>query len=108
MFINLGRGPDGKCRAKTYTAKGTKAQAQRRLRELLTDLDRGVQPPDRILLVEWFQRWLAERVAPNLSIATYEWFEGIVRLHIAPALGHIELAGLRTTLRRGTRIAGND
>jgi integrase len=38
--------------------------------------------------------WLVDYVTPNCRQSTRERYEGIVRRHITPALGHIELTKL--------------
>ena len=56
----------GKRRRRCVTVRGTKAKAQRRLWELLSTLDRGTEIPDgRILLRDWLDRWMRERIAPH-------------------------------------------
>ena len=44
VSFELGRDALGKRRTKAVTVRGTKADAQRRLRELLTALDQGQDP----------------------------------------------------------------
>ena len=91
LNIYLGRDPQGKAQRKWVTVRGTKAQAQRRLRELLVDLDRGIQPPERILLKDWLDRWMADHIIPNRRQATRERYEGIIRRYLKPNLGNLEL-----------------
>ena len=91
ITINLGRDAQGVRRRRSVTVRGTKAQAQRRLRELLVEFDRGVIPPTPILLRDWLARWMGERIIPNRSGATAERYEGIIRRQIVPHLGHRQL-----------------
>ena len=96
LFVNLGRDAQGCRRQKTLTVHGTKAQAQKRLREILADMDRGIVPPERILLRVWLQRWHTERTISNRwTQATIERYECIIRRHLVPNLGHVPLAELR-------------
>ena len=55
LTIDAGRDPLGKRRRKYVTARGsTKAQAQRKLRELLSSMDRGIHiSTEKILLRDW-------------------------------------------------------
>ena len=94
LNIYLGRDDQGKPRRKWVTVRGTKAQAQRRLREILVELDRGITPPERILLKDWLDRWMADHIIPNRSQATRERYEGIIRRTLKPKLGELELAKL--------------
>ena len=96
LFVNLGRDAQGRRRQKTLTVHGTKAEAQKRLREILADMDRGIAPPERILLRDWLQRWHTERTVSNRwTQATIERYECIIRRHLVPNLGHVPLAELR-------------
>lgn len=52
--VYLGRDARGKRIRRSETVRGKKADAERRLREILVDLDRGVAPPERrYKLAEW-------------------------------------------------------
>ena len=91
-----------------------KRDAQRRLRELLTEVDRGVAADSGKLTVgQWLEQWLAEcehTVAPK----TWQERESFVRHHLAPALGAIRLDRLTpaaiqhyfTTALAGGRLDG--
>ena len=95
LCVDLGFDADGKRRRKYDTVRGTKAEAQRRLRELLTHQDKGVTLfTKRILLRDWLQRWIQEVIARYRRQATKERYLGAIRLHITPTLGHVELEKL--------------
>ncbi len=71
ITIDLGRDERGKRIRRFVSVKGTKKQAQQRLRELLTELDGGIVPStERIMMRDWFQRWLADCVEGHLGLAT--------------------------------------
>lgn len=70
----------------------TKADADRALALALADQTRGawVDPSrGRLLLGEYARTWLTDRV--DLRPRTRELYEGLIRLHIVPALGNVEL-----------------
>ncbi len=94
ITLNLGRDAQGIRRRRTVTFRGNKTQAARRMRELVAEFDRGQLPPPKIRLDEWLDRWMAEHIVPNRSVGTAERYEGVIRKHIGPALGHRELARL--------------
>lgn len=75
-------------KTKTETFRGTKREAQRRLRELLTLVDQNRHPddPDRLTVAQWLNRWLGMAKA-ELAAQTHLGYETAVRVHIAPALG---------------------
>ena len=95
VTVDLGRGPLGKRRRKFQTVRGTKAQAQRRLRELLSTLDQGGDiPTGRLTLGDWLQRWLRDHVRPRRRQGTAERYRYALD-RIIPLLGHVELQDLR-------------
>ena len=95
MTIDTGRDLFGKRQRKFVTVQGTKAQAQRRLRELLSILDKGLGlPAEKISMHAWLNRWMAEHVTPHRRQRTKERYQEIIDRHIAPTIGHIALAKL--------------
>ena len=95
LTIDLGRDALGKRRRKFVTIQGTKSTAQRELRRLLSTLDRGIDlPSERITVRQWLDRWLQDVIVPHRRQATAGRYRSIIALHIAPAIGHIELAKL--------------
>jgi integrase len=88
------RGADGQRRTRTETVRGPKRAAQRRLRELLDQVDRGVAADaGRMTVAQWLEQWLAE-CRHTVSPKTWQERASYVRLHLAPALGAIPLARL--------------
>ena len=74
---------------------GTKAQARRELRRLLSTLDRGMDlPDDRLLVRDWFDRWMREVIASQRRQRTKERYQAVIDQYIVPAVGHIRLAKL--------------
>ena len=90
-----GRDETGK-RIRVYdTVKGKKADAERRLGEILTELDRGITPTKtKYKLGEWLDKWLQEKIVPKDKPNTVDRYEIIIRKHIKPRLGNIEIAKL--------------
>ena len=93
LTIDLGRGADRKRRRKFLAVKGTKAKAQEKLRELLSLSDKGI-PVDtaKITFGDWLVKWMTDYVVPKLRQKSQERYEGLIRNHIAPTMGAIELA----------------
>ncbi len=57
LTVDLGRDPLGRRKRKHVTVRGPKAEAQRRLRKLMSTVDRGVGlPTGRLLLRDCFDR----------------------------------------------------
>jgi len=97
IVISLGK--DSATRKYKYqwvTIKGTKKDAEKRLAELLHQLDTGAMvKPGKTTLAEYLNRWLVDYAKPNLSPRGFERYESIVRVHLAPSLGSILLTQLR-------------
>ena len=88
-------GLDGKPKRHYETVRGKKSDAQRRLRELLSSLDRGVSVPvGKLTLAEHLRAWLSGYVKTNCSIRTLEGYTSIVERHLVPALGNVQLKNL--------------
>jgi integrase len=97
------RRPSGKWQARVrdplsgrLTSLGTfatKADADRSLNLAIADQTRGawIDPErGRLHLTDYATRWLLDRA--QLRPRTRELYEGLLRLHVLPTLGHLELA----------------
>jgi integrase len=82
---------DGKRR---YVSAKTKTEAQRALREAMTDADRGLTfDAGTMTLGEYLDRWLPN-IKDTVRQRTWERYEQIARVHIKPALGRLKLKSL--------------
>ena len=97
IAISLGKDPTtGKYKQQWVSVRGTKKDAEKRLSELLHQIDNGTFIiPGKITLAEYLERWLRDYVKPNLAPRTAEGYESIVRCHLVPALGSIPLTQLK-------------
>jgi len=95
LQIYTGMGPDGKRKRHFETVRGRKGDAQRRLTELLTSLDRGVYtPPGKLTVADLISQWLEGYVKTNCSQRTLDGYQAIVANHLVPALGQYQLKHL--------------
>ena len=93
--IYTGEGPDGKPSRHFETVRGRKGDAQRRLTELLSRLDKGVYtPPGRLTVAEHLNQWLTGYAKTNCSQRTLDGYTSIIETHLIPALGQIQLKQL--------------
>ncbi len=89
------RGADAKRNQRTLTVKGTRKDAEREFARIATELERGTfVASDKTTLAQYLEHWLSI-VEHELGAKTYGRYQSIVLLHIAPALGHVELRNLR-------------
>jgi integrase len=94
--LNLGIDPQGRRKQQWLSAKGTKKEAEKRLSELLHQLDTGTfMRPSKTTLAEFLERWLKDYAWPNLAPRTAEGYEHIIRRHLVPALGNMTLMQLK-------------
>ena len=97
IVLNLGTNPaTGKRQQQWITVKGTKKEAEKKLSELLHQLDTGTfMKPGKLTLSDYLEIWLGDYAWPNLSPRTAESYEYIIRRHITPTLGQILLTQLK-------------
>lgn len=78
------------------TFHGSRPEAQKRLRQILTELDKGTfTKPGKATVADYLQMWLVENCKPNLSPHTVQLYSYICRFHVIPAIGMITLTELR-------------
>jgi len=78
--------------------KDAKDKVDTRLRELLTERDKGIFiKPGKASLAEYLKSWLADYCKPNLAPRTCELYEYICKIHIIPALGIMSLIEVKPT-----------
>lgn len=87
----------GKPRRREETVRGTKQDAERRLRALLSEIDHGLDvPPERLTVGEWLPRWLEDHATRSgLADRTRLRYEHIISKKLVPALGKVRLQALR-------------
>ncbi|MEE9201811.1 MAG: site-specific integrase [Dehalococcoidia bacterium] len=95
VTIDLGRDAHGQRLRKFVTIRGRKADAERRLRELLSLTDKGIPiNAQKVTLAQWLERWLTDYVAPHARPKTIERYESVIRKYLIPHLGQVELPKL--------------
>ena len=94
--VYTGSSPNGKPGRHFETVHGRKGDAQRRLTDLLSSLDKGVYTPaGKLSLAEHLHQWLDGYVKTHCSIRTLDSHRSIIEFHIIPALGHLQLKQLQ-------------
>jgi len=97
IVLSLGLDPQtGKRKQQWLTVRGSKHEAEKKLRELLTENDRGMLiKPSKTTLAVFLDRWLKEYAWPNLAPRTAEGYEHMIRKYMIPGLGNIALTALK-------------
>ena len=84
--------PDGKRR---YVSAKRKGDAERALRQAMTDADRGfVFDGGTLTLDAYLTRWLKDSVENTVRRSTFAQYESVVNRHLIPALGRLKLKSI--------------
>jgi len=87
----------GKRRQKWYTIQGTKRDANKYLRDMLNNVDKGIVIKNtRMTFGEWLRQWLNDYVSIETTPRTLESYKFNVERHIIPALGKLPLTQLES------------
>ncbi len=97
IVLNLGKdSATGKRKQQWVSLKGNKRDAEKRLAELLHELDTGTfNKPGKQTLADYLEQWLRDTAYPNLTPRTYEGYEYNVRKYIIPTIGKVLLTELK-------------
>ncbi|MBM3131830.1 MAG: site-specific integrase, partial [Chloroflexi bacterium] len=97
IVIELGRDPaTGKRKQQWVTVKGPKKEAEKKLTEMLHQLDTGTfMKPGKTTLAGFLERWLVDYAKPKLTPRAFERYESICRVHLVPSLGSTPLTQIR-------------
>ena len=97
IWVDLGRDPEtGKRKQQTLTVRGSKKDAERELRDILTRIEGNAYvKPAKITVGEFLTQWLKDYCWLTLSPVTAQTYEYMVRKYLIPALGQIPLTQLR-------------
>ena len=96
VVLNMGIDPTtGKRKQQWISVKGNKKDAEKRLSEMLHQIDTGsFMAPGKTTVAAFLERWM-EDYRPNLSPVSYEKYRDIVKKRLIPNLGSIPLTQLK-------------
>ncbi len=95
LRVELARGANGARRQRREVVRGTKAEAERRLRDLLQEVETGgYADGSRMTVGQLGSKWL-EAARHRVGAKTFQRYESIVKLYITPALGSLRAEGMR-------------
>lgn len=94
--ITVGRDPGtGKQIQRSITGK-TQKEVREKLQAVAVEISRGTyQAPNKITVSAWMEEWLATFCANKVKPLTLQSYAAIIKKHIAPALGAVELQAVR-------------
>ncbi len=91
--VYMGVDPEtGRKRYHSETVKGAKYLAQRRLTELLRQMDTGTfVEPSNLTVEEYMRQWLRDYAETHVRQRTLEGYRGNIERYIIPAIGNMAL-----------------
>ena len=97
IWVDLGLDPEtGKRQQQTITIHGSKKDAERELRTILTRIEGGILiKPTKLTVGEYLEQWLRDYVITNTAPTTADGYSDIVRSHLIPELGQLLLNALQ-------------
>lgn len=97
LKVSLGKNPQtGKYESYYETFHGNITEARKRLRQVLTELDKGIFiKPGKVTVADYLKDWLKDYAYTNLAPRTAEGYDSIISRHLIPSLGMIPLMQLR-------------
>ena len=97
LRVELPRGADGKRRQRHETCTGTKVEAQRRLRELLREIETGMLAGDRHLTFADLAQRRLEATQHRVGARAFVNYRSYVERFIVPRLGTVRVEALFRT-----------
>jgi len=97
LKVSLGKNHQtGKYESYYETFHGNRTDAQKRLRQVLTELDNAIfTKPGKTTIADYLDTWLQHYCKPSLSPRTLELYSYICRVHLIPTIGKITLTELK-------------
>lgn len=91
-----GKDSSGRPNRRYETVPGSRDDAERRMREILSTLDNGTYtPPTRYTVSDILDQWMSGYCKTNCQQRTIEGYKSVARLHLMPILGSVPLKDLR-------------
>jgi len=96
VVVEMDRTPDNKRHQQWVTVRGTRKDAERRLAELLVEVETGAYvKPTKETLAQFLRRWLDDCVRYNVRPVTEQEYRRKVERSIIPELGEIPIVNLQ-------------
>lgn len=76
----------------------TQKEVRQKMTAVLRELDKGTyQTPSKITVGQWMDEWLTTFCANKVKPLTYQSYAGLIKNHIRPSLGAVELQAVKGT-----------
>lgn len=94
LRVELSRDANGKRQRRREAFTGTKADAQRRLREFIREVETGVTGVDRLTIATIAKRWL-DSTEHRVGALTFHRYKQLVDDFIVPSIGALRADAVR-------------
>jgi integrase len=96
--VTVGYDPEtGKPKFQSFYGQ-TREEVAEKMTKAMYEMNIGVRlDAARVTLSEWLDRWLADYMKMNLRPTAYQVYDGNLRLHVKPYVGHITLKELQAS-----------
>jgi len=97
-IVTAGYSPETGKPIRAYYYGTTRAGVVAKRDEALNNVKLGTYvKPTKETVEAWLKTWLNTYIAPSVRPKTWEGYESIIRVHLVPALGQIDLRALQTS-----------
>ncbi|MCI8477087.1 MAG: site-specific integrase [Oscillospiraceae bacterium] len=92
----VGRDPGTGKQVQRSVYGSTQKEVRQKLAQVVASIDKGIyQAPNKITVAEWADEWLTTFCVNKVKLLTYQSYEGIIKNHIKPAIGAVELQAVK-------------
>lgn len=76
----------------------TQREVRQKLAQAIAEIDSGIyQAPNKITVSAWMEEWLKTFCEGKIKPLSYQTYSGLIKNHINPAIGAVELQSLKGT-----------
>ena len=94
----VGRDPGTGKQIQRSVYGATQKEVRQKLAQAVAALDNGTyQAPNKITVKEWMTEWLTTFCANKVKPLTYQSYEAIIKNHVTPVMGAVELQAVKGT-----------
>lgn len=96
--FTIGRDPGTGRQIQRSVYGATQKEVRQKLAQAVAALDNGTYTtPNKVTVSQWMEEWLTTFCAGKVKPLTYRSYDGIIKNHIVPVMGAIELQALKGT-----------
>ena len=96
--FTVGRDPGSGKQVQRSVYGSTQKEVRQKLAQAVAEMDKGTYlPPNKIKVAEWMQEWLTTFCSGKVKPLTYHSYGAIIKNHINPVLGSVELQAVKGT-----------